>query len=131
MKNFVVFCAKYTFEILKEGHNMNYRATRRPTPVGEILLEEFLIPLNIKINDLAAILDVHRNTASALVNNNSRLTLEMAVKLSKAFGTSPEFWLNLQNAVDIWELEHNSMFQRSLEKVKEIITPSAPDLIPV
>ena len=97
------------------------KLTRKPTPVGEILQEEFLVPLNLKIADLAEILDVHRNTVSAIVNNKSKITLEMAVRLSKAFGTTPEFWLNLQTAVDIWELEHNSLFQRSLSKVKNAL----------
>ncbi|AWX14821.1 addiction module antidote protein, HigA family [Mergibacter septicus] len=91
---------------------------RKPTPVGEILQAEFLEPLNLKIGDLAIILNVHRNTASSLVNNSSRVTLEMAVKLSKAFGTTPEFWLNLQNNVDLWELNNNPRFQQSLEKVQ-------------
>lgn len=97
------------------------KLTRKPTPVGEILQEEFLVPLNLKIADLAEILDVHRNTASSIVNNKSKITLEMAVRLSKAFGTTPEFWLNLQTAVDIWELEHNSLFQCSLAKVKNAL----------
>lgn len=92
--------------------------TRKPTTVGEILQDEFLEPLNLKINDLAQILDVHRNTASNIVNNSSRITLEMAVKLSKAFETTPEFWLNLQTRVDLWELEHNRRFQQSLANVK-------------
>lgn len=91
---------------------------RKPTAVGEVLQEEFLSPLNLKISDLANILDVHRNTASAIVNNNTKITLEMAFKLAKAFGTTPEFWLNLQNAVDLWELNHNAQFQQSLAKVK-------------
>lgn len=91
---------------------------RKPTPVGEILLEEFLEPLNLKIGDLAQILDVHRNTASSIVNNSSRITLEMAVKLAKAFGTTPEFWLNLQNNVDLWELNQNKRFQQTLANVK-------------
>ncbi|MDH2923951.1 addiction module HigA family antidote [Nicoletella semolina] len=91
---------------------------RKPTPVGEILLEEFLEPLNLKIGDLAQILDVHRNTASSLINNNTRISLEMAVKLSKAFGTTPEFWLNLQHSVDLWELNHNKRFQQTLANVR-------------
>ncbi|AUI65682.1 MULTISPECIES: HigA family addiction module antitoxin [Glaesserella] len=93
---------------------------RKPTSVGEILQEEFLSPLNLKITDLATILDVHRNTASAIVNNSTRITLEMAFKLAKAFSTTPEFWLNLQNNVDLWELNHNTTFQQSLAKVKVV-----------
>lgn len=91
---------------------------RKPTTVGEILQEEFLEPLQLKVSDLAQILDVHRNTASNIINNSSRLTLEMAFKLAKAFGTTPEFWLNLQNRVDLWELNHNARFQQSLAKVQ-------------
>ncbi|MFZ7343530.1 HigA family addiction module antitoxin [Avibacterium volantium] len=95
-----------------------FSTQRKPTSVGEILQEEFLQPLNLKVSDLAEILDVHRNTASSLVNNHSKVTLEMAVKLAKAFGTSPEFWINLQNNLDLWELNHNTRFQQSLDKVK-------------
>ncbi|WP_439236744.1 HigA family addiction module antitoxin [Lonepinella koalarum] len=97
-----------------------YTTQRKPTAIGEILQEEFLAPLNLKIGDLAQILDVHRNTASAIVNNHSKITIEMAVKLAKAFGTTPEFWLNLQNNIDLWELNHNTRYQQSLEKVKAV-----------
>lgn len=96
------------------------KAKRKPSTVGDILLEEFLVPLNLKINDLAYILDVHRNTASAIVNNNSRLSLEMAMRLAKAFNTSIDFWLNLQMRVDLWTLENDARFQSSLEKVQSI-----------
>lgn len=70
---------------------------RKPSSVGEILQAEFLEPLHLKIGDLADILDVHRNTASSIING-------MALRLAKAFNTSPEFWLNLQMAVDMWEM---------------------------
>lgn len=93
---------------------------RKPTPVGEILQEEFLAPLNLKIGDLAEILGVHRNTASNIVNNSCRVSPEMAFKLAKAFDTSPEFWLNLQTASDLWELRHNNRFQQSLNSVKPV-----------
>ncbi|WP_439327431.1 HigA family addiction module antitoxin [Lonepinella sp. BR2357] len=97
-----------------------YATQRKPTPVGEILQEEFLMPLNLKIGDLAEMLDVHRNTASAIVNNKSKISLEMAMKLAKTFDTTAEFWLNLQNNVDLWELNHNVKYQQSLEKVKTV-----------
>lgn len=93
---------------------------RKPTPVGEILQEEFLEPLNLKIGDLANILGVHRNTASNIVNNSCRLSPEMAFKLAKAFDTSPEFWLNLQTTSDLWELRHNNRFQQSLNSVTPV-----------
>ncbi|HAW5768303.1 TPA: HigA family addiction module antidote protein, partial [Escherichia coli] len=71
------------------------QATRKPTTVGDILLYEYLEPLELKINELAEILHVHRNTVSALVNNNRKLTMDMAYRLAKAFDTSVDFWINL------------------------------------
>ena len=103
------------------GENMNMCvAKRKPSTVGDILLEEYLIPLNLKIADLASMLNVHRNTVSAIVNNNSKLSLDMAMRLAKALNTSVEFWLNLQMMTDIWFLENDSRFQASLSNVKTL-----------
>lgn len=93
------------------------QATRKPTAVGDILLFEYLEPLELKINDLAEMLQVHRNTVSALVNNNRKLTTDMAFRLAKVFDTSVEFWMNLQSAVDIWESENNTRLQAELDKI--------------
>ena len=101
--------------------NMKMLLTKRkPSTVGDILLEEYLIPLNLKIADLAAMLNVHRNTVSAIVNNNSKLSLDMAMRLAKALNTSVEFWLNLQMMTDIWFLENDSRFQASLADEKTL-----------
>ena len=54
------------------------QATRKPTTPGDILLYEYLEPLDLKINELAELLHVHRNSVSALINNNRKLTTEMA-----------------------------------------------------
>lgn len=86
-------------------------STRKPTTPGEILLNEFLEPLHLKISDLAEMLNVHRNSVSALVNNNRKLTTDMAVRLARAFDTTIEFWLNLQLNVDIWEIQHDERVQ--------------------
>ena len=93
------------------------QATRKPTTVGDILLFEYLEPLDLKINDLAEMLQVHRNTVSALVNNNRKLTIDMAFRLAKAFDTSAEFWINLQVAVDVWETENDARLQVELNQI--------------
>lgn len=93
------------------------QATRKPTTPGDILLYEFLEPLNLKINDLAEMLQVHRNTVSALVNKNRKLTADMAFRLAIVFNTSAEFWMNLQSAVDIWEIENNPRTQLELIRI--------------
>jgi len=95
------------------------QATRKPTTPGEVLLYEYLEPLDLKINDLAEMLRIHRNSVSALVNNNRKLTVDMAVRLAKAFETSVEFWLNLQQNVDIWEVQNNA---RTQEELRHIVT---------
>ncbi|HKS35343.1 MAG TPA: HigA family addiction module antitoxin [Enterobacteriaceae bacterium] len=93
------------------------QATRKPTTVGDILLYEYLEPLDLKINELADMLHVHRNTVSALVNNNRKLTTDMAFRLAKAFGTTVDFWLNLQAAVDLWEVENDTRAQEELSRI--------------
>ncbi|EPB0182432.1 HigA family addiction module antitoxin [Escherichia coli] len=93
------------------------QATRKPTTVGDILLYEYLEPLELKIKELAEILHVHRNTVSALVNNNRKLTMDMAYRLAKAFDTSVDFWINLQTAVDLWEVENDMRVQEELSRI--------------
>jgi len=56
-------------------------------------------------------LNVHRNSISALVNNNRNLATNMAVRLARSFDTTIEFWLNLQLNVDIWEIQHDKRMQ--------------------
>ncbi len=99
---------------------MSYRATRKPATVGDVLLYEYLEPLDLKINDLADMLNVHRNSVSALVNNNRKLTTDMAFRLSTAFDTSVDFWLNLQQAVDVWEITNDARTQEELSRITKV-----------
>lgn len=93
------------------------QAIRKPTSPGDVLLYEYLEPLGLKINDLAEMLRIHRNSVSALVNNNRKLSVDMAVRLAKAFDTTAEFWLNLQQNVDIWEVQTNARTQEELSRI--------------
>lgn len=94
------------------------QALRKPTTPGDVLQYEYLEPLNLKISDLADMLNVHRNTISALVNNNRKLTADIAIRLAKAFDTTIEFWLNLQLNVEIWEAQTDSRTQEELSRIK-------------
>jgi addiction module HigA family antidote len=78
----------------------NHKDLRIPTRPGDVLLYDYLKPLNMEISDLADMLNVDRNTASALINNKIILTADMASRLAKTFDTSVEFWLNLQQNPD-------------------------------
>jgi len=74
---------------------------RLPTHPGEILLEEFLIPLGITQVQLAIHIGVPTQRVNELVRGKRGVTPETAWLLSKAFDTSPEFWLNLQSVFDL------------------------------
>lgn len=95
------------------------QAQRKPTSVGDILMYEYLEPTGLRINDLADMLQVHRNTVSKLLNNNSKLTTDMAFRLAKVFETTVEFWLNVQTNMDIWEIVNDP---RTQEEIGRIVT---------
>lgn len=73
-----------------------------PPHVGEILRELFLEPLDISITEAAAHLGVTRQALSRLVHEKTGISAEMAIRLSQAFSTSPEFWINLQKQYELW-----------------------------
>ena len=72
-----------------------------PIPPGEILREEFMIPLGISINALARDIDVPPNRISDIVNGKRSITADTALRLGKYFAVSPEVWLGLQLDYDL------------------------------
>jgi addiction module HigA family antidote len=85
------------------------KRTRRPTSVGEMLKEEFLIPLELTQRDFAEHLGLEVKAINRLVNNRTSITPLLALKMSAALGTTPEFWMNLQLANDLWELKSSNI----------------------
>jgi len=90
----------------KENSNM-ITIEREPTSPGEILQEEFLLPLKISQKQLADHIGYDVKVINRIVNNRSSVTVEMAVKLGKAFNISAQFWLNAQQSVDIYRVMKN------------------------
>ena len=74
---------------------------RKPTSPGEILFEEFLVPLEMTQKELAEYLKCDYKVINRIVNEKANVTPGMAMKLAAAFNTSPTFWLNAQMAVDL------------------------------
>ncbi|MEO5647625.1 MAG: HigA family addiction module antitoxin [Chitinophagaceae bacterium] len=70
---------------------------------GEVLQEEFLIPLNISAYRLSKDLDIPQTRVSQIVKGNRRITTDTALRLSKYFGNSAKFWLGLQDDYEIEE----------------------------
>ncbi|MDP3030151.1 MAG: HigA family addiction module antitoxin [Deltaproteobacteria bacterium] len=90
---------------------------RQPTHPGKIVKEDYLAPLSITIKDLAELLGVSRKTLSKIINERGAITPDMALRLSRAFDTTPDFWLNLQKNYDLWQAETAS---KEWQKVKPI-----------
>jgi len=91
---------------------------RKPTTPGEILQEEFLLELGISQKRLADHIGCDIKVINRIVNNRTSVTAKMAVKLSSAFNTSPQFWLNAQQAVDIYNaLKIIKSFPQPITKV--------------
>jgi antitoxin HigA-1 len=75
----------------------------RPTHPGVMLREDFLPEYGLTVSGFAKSLRVSRQTVNELLRERRAISPEMALRLSRLFGNSPEFWLNAQRAVDLWE----------------------------
>ncbi|WP_456418252.1 HigA family addiction module antitoxin [Thiolapillus sp.] len=78
-----------------------------PPHPGEVLKELCIEPLGLTVTEAAKALGVSRKTLSAILNGKSGISPEMAVRLSIAFNTSSESWLNQQTQFDLWQAEQH------------------------
>ena len=92
---------------------------RQPTHPGGILKRHYMEPLNLSVSALADDLHVSRKTVSKIINERGSITPDMALRLSKAFETSAELWLNLQTNYDLWNAASHS---EEWKNVKTLIT---------
>jgi addiction module HigA family antidote len=83
-------------------------AKRKPRHPGALIKRQYLDPLNMTIAELASILSVSPNTISEIVNEQAEINPDLALRLAKAFQTTPELWLNLQKNYDLWCADHES-----------------------
>src|SRR3990167_6665775 len=79
----------------------------RPTHPGEMLREDFLPDYGLTVSNFANALGEPRQTINELFRERRAVSPEMALRLSRLFGNSTEFWLNAQRAVDLWETARN------------------------
>jgi antitoxin HigA-1 len=77
----------------------------RPSHPGEILREDFMPDYALSVAGLARALGVSRQTVNELLRERRALSPDMAIRLGRLFGNSPDFWLNAQRAIDLWEAE--------------------------
>lgn len=83
-------------------------AMHNPPHPGEVLRELCLQPLSLSVTEAAEALGVSRKTLSAILNGRAGISPEMAIRLAKAFDTTPESWLNQQLQYDLWRAMQSS-----------------------
>ena len=91
----------------------------RPIHPGEILREEYLRPLRLSANALAHALGVPTNRITAILAGRRSITADTALRLARAFKSTPEFWLNLQQAFDLRTAERAA--RQDVRAIKPIV----------
>ncbi|MBI3375850.1 MAG: HigA family addiction module antidote protein [Betaproteobacteria bacterium] len=95
-------------------------AKRKPTHPGEVLREDVLPALEMTQGELAKRLGVSRLSVSELLHGKRALSADMAVRIARLTSTTPESWLRMQLAVDLWELEQNPERYRHIEPLAAV-----------
>lgn len=96
------------------------RMTRMPSHPGGILKRMYMGPLGLPVTKLAEILGVSRKHLSAVLNERAGVTPDMALRLSRAFNTTPGMWLDMQQTYSLWCAEHKAT---GWEKVAPVMMP--------
>ena len=93
----------------------------RPIHPGEILREEYLVPLGMSANELAHAIGVAANRVTEIVRERRSITAETALRLGRAFRTTPAFWLNLQTAFDLRKQQASPETKKKLDSVRPLL----------
>jgi addiction module HigA family antidote len=91
---------------------------RAPTHPGEMLREDFMPDYNLTTTGLAEKLGVSRQTVNELLLERRTVSPAMALRLSRLFGNTPDFWLNAQRAVDLWKAQRDNWHE--IEQIKPL-----------
>lgn len=91
-----------------------------PCHPGEIVRYECLEPLGLSVTRAAEGLGITRQALSDLINEKSGVSVDMAIRLSKAFGSTPETWLGMQMAYDLWQARERA---ESIQVEQFVMTP--------
>jgi addiction module HigA family antidote len=91
---------------------------RRPTHPGEMLREDFLPDYELTVSALAEAVGVSRQSINELLRERRAVSPEMALRLARLFGNSPEFWLNAQRAIDLWDA--GQAIEKDVRRIKPL-----------
>jgi len=89
-----------------------------PTHPGEMLKEDFMTDYGLNTTSMAKALGVSRQTINEILRKRRAITPTMALRLSRLFGNSPEFWLNAQHEFDLWDSEQR--FKKELDQIQPL-----------
>jgi len=95
---------------------------RKPASVGDMLIEEFLTPMGLTQTALAEAMGVPRKLVNEICNNRRAVTADTALILARVFGNSPEFWLNTQRRMDLWEALHTPKRRQRIDQARALQT---------
>jgi len=98
---------------------------RPPSHPGSILKLHYLEPSGISVTDLAKNLRLSRKTVSKILNERGGVTTDVALRLSRAFDTTPELWLNLQKNYDLWHTANETTGWQAIKPILKIAHVSA------
>ncbi|NVM22776.1 MAG: HigA family addiction module antidote protein [Desulfobacterales bacterium] len=103
---------------------MASRRVKKPAHPGELIREDLLAETGLSQTQLARLMGVSRRTVCEIVNERRRVTPDVAFRLAKVFSSTPEMWLNMQQAVDVWEVRtiHGHDYDK-IKPVREAISP--------
>ena len=90
----------------------------RPTHPGEMLKEDFMPDYGLNTASIANALGVSRQTINEILRERRAISPAMALRLSRLFGNSPEFWLNVQHSWDLWDSEHR--YSKELSQIQPL-----------
>lgn len=96
------------------------KINRKPTSVGDMLTHEFLEPLELSQTKLAERMGVNARLVNELCRNKRAVTADTALMLSRVFGNTAQFWLSLQQKMDIWEATHDAKRLERIEKAQPL-----------
>ena len=98
---------------------------RKPVPPGEMLAEEFMVPLGLTQTELARLMGVERRLVNEICVGKRAITADTALMLARVLGTSAEFWLNTQRRTDLWLALNDAKRRARIDRPLDPHTPGS------
>jgi addiction module HigA family antidote len=106
--------------MIEKGKTDMVMTKRKPSPVGEILIAEFMEPMRLTQGALADAMGLQRKHVNGLCNNRRNVTAATALILARVFGNRPDFWLNTQRRTDLWNAMHSPKELARIERARPL-----------